>query len=281
MRTAVASTDALLAFLTTLPGERASARHVAAVFAHPDDETISCGAALSRLDGVVFVLVTDGSPRDERDAQRLGFYDWETYAGARQRELSRALDHAGVQIGRRHHLGIADQEAAHHLARLTRRFVLFLREHRIRVVVTHAYEGGHPDHDATAFAVHCAVRVLRREDWRIGVVEVPLYHLGAAGAVRGVFAGPPSAEQVVVPLDLSQLSLKQRMRSAHVTQVSIIDKFDLTTERFRPAPAYRFAELPNDGQLYYARYEWGLTGETWLRLANAALTELGLTEEPC
>lgn len=281
MRTAVASTDALLAFLTTLPGERASARHVAAVFAHPDDETLSCGAALARLDGVVFVLVTDGSPRDERDAQRLGFYDWETYAGARQRELSRALDHAGVQIARRHYLGIADQDAAHHLARLTRRFVRLFRENRIRVVLTHTYEGGHPDHDATAFAVHCAVRILRREDWHIGIVEVPLYHQGAAAVLRGVFAGPRSADEVVVHLDPAQLSLKQRMRSAHETQASIIDKFDLTTERFRPAPAYRFAELPNNGQLYYARYEWGLTGETWLRLANGALTELGLTEAPC
>ena len=31
------------------------------------------------------------------------------------------------------------------------------------VVLTHAYEGGHSDHDATAFAVHLAAGVMRRE----------------------------------------------------------------------------------------------------------------------
>ena len=38
------------------------ARQIAVVTAHPDDETIGCGAQLSRLSGVTVVTVTDGTP---------------------------------------------------------------------------------------------------------------------------------------------------------------------------------------------------------------------------
>jgi N-acetylglucosamine malate deacetylase 2 len=45
---------------------------VAVVVAHPDDETIGCGAILRRLPLVRLVHVTDGAPRDMIDAVRLG-----------------------------------------------------------------------------------------------------------------------------------------------------------------------------------------------------------------
>ena len=53
------------------------------------------------------------------------------------------------------------------------------------VVLTHAYEGGHPDHDAVAFAVH---RAARRTS--AAVVEMPFYHAGPDGVARQVFAMP-------------------------------------------------------------------------------------------
>jgi hypothetical protein len=45
-------------------------------------------------------------------------------------------------------------------------------------------------------------------------------------------------------------------------------------ERFRAAPCYDFARLPNRGSLLYERYDWGLDGPSWQELAREALAEL-------
>src|SRR4029077_3455583 len=52
-----------------------------------------------------------------------------------------------------------DQQAAFRLAELARRLAALFAERGIAVVLTHACEGGHPDHDAVAFAVHGAARL--------------------------------------------------------------------------------------------------------------------------
>ena len=44
-----------------------------------------------------------------------------------------------------------------------------------RVVVTHAYEGGHPDHDAVAFAVHAAVAEVLGAADALGDDDIPAF----------------------------------------------------------------------------------------------------------
>ncbi len=61
-----------------------------------------------------------------------------------------------------------------------------------------------------------------------------------------------------------------------MSQRETLAAFDTATERFRPAPDYNFATLPNGGQLLYERYDWGMDGRRWAGLARAALAELGL-----
>ena len=61
------------------------------VAAHPDDEIIGAGAQLPRLSQAYFLHLTDGAPKDMRDASALGFVTREAYAEARRREFFEAF----------------------------------------------------------------------------------------------------------------------------------------------------------------------------------------------
>src|ERR1044071_8925740 len=144
---------------------------VVLVAAQPDDESVGAGGRLDRLRHGVFVYLTDGSPRDLGDARRAGYSSRESYAAARREELAQALDTAGVDRSRIHCLNSVDQEACFHLASLALGLCEILRAAPPDLVLTHAYEGGHPDHDATAFAAHAARALCpgsRSEERRVG-----------------------------------------------------------------------------------------------------------------
>lgn len=253
--------------------DQIAAGKVAVVIAHPDDETVGCGGLIGRLDGVSVVLVTDGAPRNLTDARALGFETAEAYSAKRLAETKEALKISGVAADRLITLGIPDQEAAHDLASLARRLAAIIEERDIELVITHAYEGGHPDHDATAFAVHQAARLLagRRP---LLLLEMPYYRLGDGAALHQSF-GPSGNVQIAVPLHATEVSRKRRMIEAHGTQKERLAHVETSLERFRPVPTYDFTVLPNDGRLLYEGKDWGMNGKRWQELVKAALDELG------
>lgn len=255
----------------TIPAER-----IAIVVAHPDDETIGIGGQLSRLRGLTIVHVTDGAPRHGAGAEAHGFPTPEAYAAARRGELRAALALADVPEAALVSLDIPDQEASLRLSEITERLVALIRERGIDLVVTHAFEGGHPDHDATALAVHAAAALLGGEGIAPAIIEMPLYHLGLSGWTVQRFvagAGPPQLE---IQLGAEQRRRKQAMLDAHVTQGQVLSMVAADVERFRPAPAYDFTILPNEGRLLYDLHGWGMTGTRWQSLATAALQQHGL-----
>ena len=249
---------------------------VVVVAAHPDDETIGLGAQLRRLDDALLVHVTDGAPRDGHDAAVYGFATLADYEAARRRELAAALTKGGADHLRTLSLGIVDQEAMHHLPSLARQLRERFLQERPQAVVTHAYEGGHPDHDAAAFAVQAACRLMAEPP---AILEMALYHRREGRLVSGEFL-PSTAQEprTVIELNEEEIERKQRMIDCFTTQRWLLMQLDCAVERLRIPPGYNFRTAPHPGELHYETLGWGITGPDWRRKAAAALAELGLAE---
>lgn len=243
---------------------------VALVCAHPDDETIGAGASLSLLPGLVLVHVTDGAPRNLADARAAGFETAAGYAAARRAELRAALRLGGAEA-ETVELGVPDQGASEAMAEIARRLAEMFARHRIEACITHPYEGGHPDHDATAWASARAARATG-----IPVVEMLSYHAAPGGGPGGgieVDRFLPGPDPVVHVLTPAERARKAAMFGAFATQARVLAPFPLVHEAFRPAPEYDFSAPPHPGILHYERFDWGMTGARWRTLAARAAGE--------
>src|SRR5690606_33702947 len=189
------------------------------VFAHPDDEVIAAGALMQRPPRVGLITLTSGATRHGSYARRAGFDSWLDYGHARLMETEAALGWLGREVAPRRNLGLPDMGTMDELVAITRHLVGQLRQ-GVSYVVTHAYEGGHPDHDSAAFCVHAACALIGREGGRPPViVEAPLYNEHDGAVVHSRFlphedAGTP----VTFHLSADEQALKRRMYESYVTQ---------------------------------------------------------------
>jgi LmbE family N-acetylglucosaminyl deacetylase len=245
------------------------------VAAHPDDEVIGAGALLAHSPGAVVVHVTDGAPRDPADARTLGFTTRADYARARREEAERSLALAGVPPSRLLSLGIVDQEATARLVEVVGRLAAELVPREPAWLLTHPFEGGHPDHDATALAVHALVARWPASRRRPALWELTSYHQQGEALVWGLFL-PGDTEEQVHALDEAARAHKVKMLAAFATQARVLADFPVGPERFRPAPRYRFTEPPHAGPLGYERFAWAGTFPQWGAQAERALAALGL-----
>jgi LmbE family N-acetylglucosaminyl deacetylase len=192
---------------------------------------------------------------------------------------------AGVEPWQMLSLNVVDQEASLEMAYITLKLVDLIRKARPGAILTHPYEGGHPDHDAAAFAVHAAcVRV----DTPPEVYEFASYHAAAQVSVAGrsgsadrpprIETGrflPGTDEGERLALDGAVRSRKREMFECFATQRRMLEHFGVEEERFRPSPAYDFTTAPHQGPLLYESFGWTLTGQRWRLLAQEALKTLG------
>ena len=250
------------------------------VFAHPDDEVIAVGGRLERFRESRLVCVTDGAPRDGRDAREKGFSSLQDYASVRWAELNAAVRHAGLLPERflaqpdfgAAATSLSDQEAAWRLVELTRAVATELHHFRPEAVLTHPYEGGHPDHDACAFAVRSAVRL---HGVRCVIVEAPFYHAAESGMKTGQFL-PNGCKEAVRRLSVEEQRNKKERLACFVSQAETLRPFEIEEERYRFAPRYDFRQPPHAGKLFYENFPWGVTGAQFCGLVATALAELDL-----
>lgn len=207
-------------------GQSVSGRHLI-VTAHPDDETISCSAAMSLLEDVRLVLLTTGAPAVDAPKPH------------RTQEQVNALAAAGWSwpVDR---YGSRGRVAYTHIAEMLPRIREALAD--VDVVWAHPYEGGHLDHDTAAWLVQTACR-------QIGAaaperMEFASYHMvDDKRSAFGVFW--PRQRVTAVRLSGALWARKQAALAAYPSQAHILRKFpDPQTEEYRVAPVYDFAQPP-------------------------------------
>jgi N-acetylglucosamine malate deacetylase 2 len=252
--------------------------HTRALFvvAHPDDEVIGAGGSLlSHFECCKIVHLTDGAPADMFDARRAGFSGRHDYAHARREEAAEALSLAGITKGQVIELGLTDQRASYELVGLARLLSRLFDEVKPEIVVTQPYEGGHPDHDSSAFVVHAARQLLLNESATAPqIVEMTSYHQRDDHTIYSDFLSSEGCVPVTFQLSLAQRTMKRKMFECFLTQREVLKWFPIDVERFREAPEYDFTQPPHPGKLHYEYFDWGMTGDKWRRLAREAQTVL-------
>jgi LmbE family N-acetylglucosaminyl deacetylase len=252
------------------------ALHVLVLAAHPDDETIGASGVLARSPACSVAYLTDGAPRDSIFWTGGPYSSRSDYAKVRRDEAIRALRIAGVSEERIHWLGAVDQEAVFAIEALVERFKLLLDSSATNVVITHPYEGGHPDHDTAALVAHLAIAGQNR--W-IGLLEMTSYHARDGLCVTGEFLGAePKAWDASdtrngkSPFDLSEedRDRKRQMLKEFVSQRPVLKHFPVDRELLRRAPNYDFSQPPHEGKLWYECMGWPMTGKRWRELAATA-----------
>ncbi len=221
--------------------------------AHPDDEAAGCGGLLQRIDDPIVVFCTDGAPRSDYFWKQYGSRN--AYARVRADEAERAL--ATVGVTHLHFLGdgelCADQELFLKMGVAYEQLGQFIETELPQAILTHAYEGGHPDHDACAFLATQAGK-----QYGLPVWEMPLYHRASGEVARQSFIAPD--KQQLLELTREELARKQEMYAAYVSQAAVLADFTSAVERFRPMRNYNFARAPHAGVLNYEAWQWPITG---------------------
>lgn len=227
------------------------------VVAHPDDEVIGFGALMQQMKKPIVCFATDGAPRDDYFWKQYG--SREAYAEIRRQEAQEALRIIGAEpvfLWERAPGGIADQELFKHLPVAVKALEQLIGEVRPECLLTLAYEGGHPDHDAACFIAWESGRRRNLPVW-----ESPLYHRrpDGSGAVQTFPAR--TGQEIEIKVTPAALEKKFRMFQAYKSQRLVLDGFRPEIEQFRPIMNYDFTSRPVPWKLNYELWQWRMTGE--------------------
>jgi N-acetylglucosamine malate deacetylase 2 len=247
--------------------------------AHPDDESLGASAALARLPGSVVIYLTDGAPHDSRFWSSFTG-SREDYVRARRREAEAALALAGIPPSRILSLNAVDQDSIYDVPILIEKLIEIVRWFRPAILVTHPYEGGHPDHDCAALVANIAKRCVERDGLPLQLLEMCSYHALNGRCETGEFLPPRRRNHLRLPeltihLSPEEQERKKAMLEKFVSQAGVVHGFRLDPERLREGLDYDFTLPPHDGPPWYELLGWPLDGKRWRELASQALENFG------
>lgn len=240
--------------------------------AHPDDECITCGGLLQEMRDPLVVFATDGAPEDPYFWGKHGSRS--VYAALRQYEARNALAQVGVsQVefladNGTPAVSFIDQQlfraipAAREVLRET------VRRHRSEAILTLAYEGGHPDHDACSL-----LGALLGREADVPVWEAPLYHRNPdnSGSYQQFAQGSGDIIDLNVTGDI--LMRKEQMLGCYKSQFESLPHFLPQLERFREQFSYDYTQPPHEGLLNYEIWKWKMTGREVSQAFAAVLAD--------
>jgi len=214
-----------------------SLRRPLILVAHPDDETIACGGLLQRVAAALVIFATDGAPPRYHFERKFGTLT--NYSQLRFQEASRALAHVPTCAFRRLVRSNGSYFRDQHLFLDLRDAVLAVgkidREFSPDGLVSHAYEGGHIDHDACSFiAMHAAAAL------SLPRFEFPLYAPNENGKLIYQQFRDVRSDVLELRLTAAELACKAKMARQYHTQQGAFDPFDLGIEPFRQASGGSF-----------------------------------------
>ena len=225
------------------------------ILAHADDEVIGAASLLLREPEECFLLyLTDSAPDNPFFLERAGFSTREAYREQRQSELSAALALAHIEPRQVVILPVPDQQATRHIRASIAAVREVIDELQPERIFTHAYEGGHPDHDAAA--------VVAQRSGHPAVFEMPYYQAASGRMVAGDFVSSNGTEQQWT-LTKTEEEAKQRLWDQFVSQRHVFARFSRAVEKYRPQPAYDFLSPPHPRPLYYETRPVGWNYEQW------------------
>lgn len=228
------------------------------IVAHPDDESISCGGLLQRIEQPCVVFATDGAPEDEYFWRKYGSRT--AYAKLREDEARAALEAVGVTamefLAHQVQAPLVDQRLYKSLAPAFAALSSIVEQFRPQCLLTLAYEGGHPDHDSVSF-----LAAKLGKTYSIPIWEAPLYHRSPTG--QGIYQQFVAERGEVIEHHVQgkDLENKMRMLTCYKSQFDALPSFRPELERFRPQATYDYSRRPHEGKLNYEVWQWRMTPE--------------------
>lgn len=203
---------------------------VVVLVAHPDDETIACAGLLQRATRGLVVFAVDGAPPHYGFEKKFG--SLLNYSSIRLEEASRALKFIpGVSVRRLTRptgTAFVDQHLVLDLPEASASLRHVISDFNPSLFVSHAFEGGHVDHDAC----HILAKQASAE-FGLRHLEFPLYWRTGDGTDVFQQFRPNGNREFILQLTSQELNRKRRMFVEYRTQQNLTSVFTLENERFR------------------------------------------------
>lgn len=205
---------------------------VAFISPHPDDVELCCGILIKHLISsgvkVYYFCVTDGAPSPEvlsitKRLSVLDNYDQLTYKTIRRQETIKALNILGVNLARIEFFDWPDLECYKHIPGIIQSFYNIMKD--ADGIFCCPFEGGHPDHDITRFALAVASNQI---NYSGHIFEYASYNN------RGyqIFQ-KDSLCSFTINVNSQEQKIKQQITQIFVSQKKEMEQFRTDVERFR------------------------------------------------